>query len=1481
MSSENHPKDLRTNNKGATYDIDRELSGAENRGTYFDSENGRISSDRGNEGSWEKIRGEVQQYLPPFAGDWFCMCSIDVNQDIFEIWVEKTGADDPYIVINNEVMGKSPNMPWLYENRIQFDKNENCIGGEVFLTDYNVAPMIFSIKDIKDAFANGDLTYFDDFNPELYFINLSSPLDIPVFIGLENVGGGGGLPVGEYQYSIRYVNEEGDFTNWSPLTPGIPVLQSVSAASNQYPGIKTFASPSDLANPTSFGVRLRYRVTNINDYDFIEIRRISYNTSAGIDVVPNGEIIAKIDISEGEISVREFLDPQEANIEGELLADNEEAGQLGVIEAAKGIRYYDKRLVLMNYRTPSRVSEVDFLEYNGKKIFPVVESLGKQGFNDPVAHTYKKNYPSNEKFTFAVNLFDGQGGSGFVVEDDDLKNVQAPSRRDPMDQDSIDLSTGVVTAASVDSVVEETFEIFDHENAISKTDKCTFKNIMNDGFKNSVISSVNENCSAPPFQNFVGDIFAEDVGYNPYTPTDSNDNTLGHNYVVNTEVSDSSNDYDYNPQAFGCDYYSRGFAIGGVDNLPSWAKSFSVVRSERAGRVVCQGIGMYSLQEGDIDPLGQFANSLATKEGNKLWFTSPDISSGLVNQGVLDDMAQNPQNYAVQFSSPLGFFSEVYNFEDNLETANKDRLIDMAVYARVLRDSGQINPGEDPAMGLNGYVAYNRYRNTSNNAGQGLFNVPEGGNRIVNLQGFSLVTDGRSSFFELEFPQNLYNVQNVGGFSDADFNDQGMKDFTEPFYIVNIIRTGAEVPDLNIDGYYSTGHYQKLESLIGVGDGSSDQSFLLVDERWEDAIPALNSGDFNDGGESFVYLSNEQDIVRTCFNVTFKTPAEIATIMNDIVNNGFYLTPGGVEVQGLYSHSIDINGDIFLNFDNSISYPQTGERVLVRYDKTRPIKFFGGDTTVGEHTFCPIDREASAAESETSSQFDFGIGFPFRRFRMNPRHYTIRSTTGLNKIQTENDFRLGFIRQMIMMYACESRISTHFSFNGAYPLEFFPMTHYIMRPNRFNDSSFESGVIDDIVADNNMQPDYFEDYPEEYTLWKFGGFRFDQQYNIDFSVKGPLLYFSKPDVGFDEENVFCTGVTWSLPRPINQQNAPGLKNFPAANRFIVDDDNGEIKFAYDARTGGKGDNLYSIHNSGVCLLLTKKAILSNLDSNDLTTTSVDSFIGGQYWISREIGCEGERWRGKAEGSVEDQTDSGVVERETVFFSSRQSVYRMVENQILDIAKGSSYHSRIEPSLAQVPNDYSVHMSGHYDKNHNEYWLQLPDQGTEGTPNRCFVFDNNENAWVGRFHYAFDSYLFDDGRNYGFRDAQKFLLDEGFFIQGLPIESFLLQHTSVNIANEKEFISIEINTGPRGEMKPDEIVFIDENLTELCRLNQSLFGTTYLRQYDGWFGQIPRKETTVSANRDRVQYRLILFKVIHNSVEDFKVVSSVIQYKPMK
>ncbi len=50
---------------------------------------------------------------------------------------------------------------------IQFHKNESCVGGEIYLSDYVNPPLIFNVEDmLKNAGVGGDCTekYFDEFN---------------------------------------------------------------------------------------------------------------------------------------------------------------------------------------------------------------------------------------------------------------------------------------------------------------------------------------------------------------------------------------------------------------------------------------------------------------------------------------------------------------------------------------------------------------------------------------------------------------------------------------------------------------------------------------------------------------------------------------------------------------------------------------------------------------------------------------------------------------------------------------------------------------------------------------------------------------------------------------------------------------------------------------------------------------------------------------------------------------------------------------------------------------------------------------------------------------------------------------------------------------------------------------------------------------------------------------------------------------------
>ena len=307
MNQEHHPKGANTFNRGAKPDISKQDLGSEANGLYVDARNARINSVDGDTGQISKIKGESVVYENnTLSPDYVCIGSTVVNNRKIEFWASPISLEDPAIRIDGNIMVQSDNLPWISTKPLQIDINESCGEGEVFTTDDATPPLIFNIGDIITSFNSGSEKYFEDYTTASNEINLSKPLDILVFKELVALGGGGGLPTGVYSYSFRYTNEEGDRTNWAEHTPLIPVLSNVSSASNQYPYVKTSGGVTNVSSPTSYGISLKYRVTNINNYDFIEIKRRSWNSEGGIGSTPEDVIVAKIDIADGEISVREL-----------------------------------------------------------------------------------------------------------------------------------------------------------------------------------------------------------------------------------------------------------------------------------------------------------------------------------------------------------------------------------------------------------------------------------------------------------------------------------------------------------------------------------------------------------------------------------------------------------------------------------------------------------------------------------------------------------------------------------------------------------------------------------------------------------------------------------------------------------------------------------------------------------------------------------------------------------------------------------------------------------------------------------------------------------------------------------------------------------------------------------------------------------------------------------------------------------------------
>lgn len=1527
MKQEHHPYIKQTYNKGADSDTDQEYLGLEANGKYRDSRNARLTSIKGDLGAAEKINGHelehdlTQDALHPLSSAYKCIGKENVKGKNVSIWASPNFGEHTSISIDGIVMVQSKDLPWSYDFPVQTSHNDGN-SGELFGTDDNVPPMIFNIQDIIDEYNSGSQKYFLEFDVKKYSVNLSSPLDIPVHTEIKPVGAGGGLPVGNYSYCLRYVNDSGDRTNLGPKTPPISIVNEYSEDSDIYPYSMTTGSNPNTEALTPYGVELKFRVNNVSNYEYIELVRYSWNNGTPEFFLPDGEIVFRQSVAPEEVSVITFLDPSDSN-SNEIIPDDEEAVQLEYIEKAKGIRYYNDRLSLMNIEVGSKDYDPVFSQdSDGRYMFPCVQKMYKSGHNDSWNNTYLKSFMGGESYGFSINAYDGVGGKSFAKpipnSNGDFDYIM-PNRRDPISIGSSEEKysyDGASVARDVDGNIGKTFEAFDHDDSIAKEDVCSIYGIAdpklstNGNKTNTVLYTY---CNTDPRINGATQTSPTTYQsqYQPIRPVNNTDNNSdGHNLRVNTKVAtefitnlNSSTQYpEYKPEAFGLNYYSKGMVVNGVDNLPDWVKSFHIGRTKRANRVICQGLGMYSLNPAGT---GTIIDSLdfrsATKSLNKMWFYSPDIDSGLVSQSILDGIASGI--YEVQFVSPLGFFSEVWNFAKSTNTtylSPKDRIIDMISYARIIHDEGQINATDNP-----GYVGYNRWRNDLDSYNGGWFSGSDG-NKVMNVSNIEVKQDGRASFFEITFEDDIYNTEGIpvggsippeyGGASNRKFHSDEVKSVHEPFYIINIIQSGKRARDKDIDSYLNTSTYIKKESLIGLTVGSD--VFELVDERWEDCIPSLSSGSSMASDERFVWVENEDGIRNAWMNVDFLTSSQITSIINDITTNGFYLSPirnvyvygvytsNIVDAQSLASSSGDVRKEIELQFNVIGSEISGGKKVYVQYDSDAPIRVFGGDVNIGESIFSTIDRESdgNANSPYKETLFPMGLPFPYMTYEINPRIYQIAQSAPNLNIQDWNNTAgsnrciLGWIRQLCINFTCESRVAQQFAYSGDSPLEAYPRVNYIMRPHEFREDEFSSGDLDIIYDDNNIDLIYGTDYGDEYVRWKYGGFRFQNQFNIDYSAKNPIEFFSRKEFGFNEKNSFPNRVIWSLPRNVSQQDSPGLKTFTSISVFDIDDNDGEIKRAY-SEDSDKGNNLYAFTDSGICLLLTKKSILSDLNAGELAYMAGDQFIGGEYWIERGIGMSDETWRTAAEGNLGFNTDSGVVRRNGIFFANKESVYRFSNNQLDDVGQ-NDYYARLRPELKSILNGYTTDLRGYYNHKYDEYGFlisnslggEIPITNTEH-----FVFNQLNNAWTGTRDYVFDQFVEINDELYGMRDGEIHLMDSGLLINGQPIFFDIRQVCAPELLMAKEFIRIKISSSN----KPTQVNFYDFDNNLVATLDQASKGPLYLKNYNYWEQFIPRKDIGVDPDQKRIQGKVMGFGIQHNLEEDFKLVSTDVQYKILK
>lgn len=843
--------------KGAQSDVNIVLS-ALDQGRYLDAQNMR-SFQEGDFGVLKKIEGETSEIDvsalfdtigASFPNDYKSIGGVFVNDHNITFWASTHAApEQSAIIIDGDIMCWTSDLTFNDAYPLQIDKNENAYGGEVFLNDLNHKPLIFSIQDIIDEYGDGTSLpggtrtekYFDDFNIELYHIQPTVQLNQPVFIEVKNVGGVNGLAPGSYAYSMRYVDDDGNGTVWGPSTPMIPVPGNESFTGYYYTGVGTHGLMPDPSGSSNYGIKLRIRVMNKNNYSYIELRRVAHIDGQAMDFVPQAQkiTVSEVNIRENPYSYVEFIDSKQKVWTS---IDEFEDEESPMIDKVNAIAYFKSRLTM---HSPTYLTkDVDTTDLflgaeSGKLAYPILQNLKGIGFNNIRNQVYKKSLMHGEKYGWHIQFHNDSGGKMFVVGYksgtttglDDFTNYQMPNRRDVVSLDTMDNSDHIVYAATTGSndgaSVNGTHEIFDNSGIMGKMDIIP-KNI----YKSSAIAT-----------------------YFPFTPTGypgggttvfggNKYNEDGHWYRINDRVAHSNAAYydypDYKPLGWPQRVLSQGMQFEGIDatKLPSYVKSFSIVRTKPAGRVICQGIGYYSL----IEQTG--ADSIH-KNLNKLWFYSPDIDSNIgININVFDDLINNPTAYKIQLVSPVGIFSEVYSGKIDSGSGNFFN-VDIINYAKILYENNLFNYGDGEATvgWQDGYVSFGRWRNDAAAGNSGMSNDIFTSTDLIfdllsaNINGIS-GKEGRSKYLELTVDENIYLTEDTYDTDhfDVHFDDDHVHLFHEPLYIINIINTEADIPDNNVDQFVDIGHFQNLESIIGLGYGVDDKYYELVDERVADCI---------------------------------------------------------------------------------------------------------------------------------------------------------------------------------------------------------------------------------------------------------------------------------------------------------------------------------------------------------------------------------------------------------------------------------------------------------------------------------------------------------------------------------------------------------------------------------------------------------------------------------------------------------------------
>ena len=816
--------------------------------------------------------------------------------------------------------------------------------------------------------------------------------------------------------------------------------------------------------------------------------------------------------------------------------------------------------------------------------------------------------------------------------------------------------------------------------------------------------------------SWTADDLTEPFPYSPVTPTgrgssQNNNNYKGITHAHNVGSIDGVSVAN-NQGQYGDIISTIGLRIGGINvaALPSKVKSFSIVRTPAAGRVVCQGIGMYSLNEltsADTAP------SL-TKALNKIWFYSPELDSVIGDKtGIYEDIKNNPGNYTIQLVAPCGFFSDFYSshqFDGSVSRQLQD-FVSMPICGAGNNARNMFLPDIGGSIGRNNYISFGKWRNT---AAQAALNA----SLSFSISDARDVPHGkiRTPYLELSLGANIYGQTNV---NTEAANDPDSKAFHEPWYIVNIIQEGKNVPNENINTYNSIGHSIMLESVVGISNGGASQTFALVDERREDVYSLAATA----AGYRYIWVSGKPWV--ESHNI-----GSVAAYLSTLETTGYFTPTNGLQCYGIFTLTSDnvITFDKVLPISLEVVRPVEGDEVVVKYNSNSPIEIFLGDTFVAPASFLAVDVAPMALsmvvpedlETIKNNCFRLEAPMPHYNFTWNSNYRRCRTHTQIitpppfpeaTMWEGANNDHTSYIRQWLIYFTCESTINLPLMYK-----DFFPSRLYAMRP-RERVAKIPTETVPEFFERIGIYPEYDTDYPDEYMTWNYGGFSTPASANYDYQKLLPTKSYSEPKSGINEILNRPKRLHWST------QNLPGEfsnRLFIPTNVYDLKNDKAsQISILYDAFSD-RGSNLYVITDRGAGMLLAGKDMITTAEGNNLTIlASESSLIKGEVWLNPSIGCPGEFWRGKAEGNI--KLPNNVISPILVF-PDYKDIILMTNNNFVAITDNDRGVIRTQLGLTDLTGAFTTKLYSVIDETDNRILSKIGD--------KTFSFNFDINNWDG-------------------------------------------------------------------------------------------------------------------------------------------------------